>query len=208
MEIARGAEAVITKKGKVIIKERIAKGYRLAELDKKLRKRRTSMEAKLIREARRAGVHTPHIMEEDRFLLKMDFIRGKKVRDELNKKNCKAIAEKIGESVARLHGYDIIHGDLTTSNMIISRSGKNARGADKGFSIVFIDFGLGFISKRAEDKATDLYLLHEALESTHFDIMNKIWPLLLASYKRHYEGSGIVIKTLSEVEKRGRYKVR
>ena len=107
------------------------------------------------------------------------------------------IAAKIGEAAAKLHGYDIIHGDLTTSNMLINEKG-----------IWLIDFGLGFISKRPEDKATDLYLLHEALESTHFEVLEEAWNSILASYNERYGDSGKVIKTLAEVEKRGRYKQR
>ncbi len=197
MEIARGAEAVITREDDAVVKERIKKGYRLTELDEKLRKQRTSTEAKLLRAAKRAGVNTPKILGEDKFSLTMEFIDGKKVRDVLSKKNAAEICEKIGEAVAKLHNYDIIHGDLTTSNMIL-----------KDEEIFFIDFGLGFASQRAEDKATDLYLLHEALESTHFEILGEAWKTVLNAYRKHYTGAEKVIKTLLEVEKRGRYKER
>ena len=78
----------------------------------------------------------------------------------------------------------------------------------KDGKIWFIDFGLGFISKRDEDKAVDLYLLREALESTHFMIIEKAWKAVIDSYKSHYQGSNKVIKALSDVEKRGRYKER
>ena len=197
MQIAKGAEAEIIKEGDIVVKNRIKKGYRLPELDEKLRKRRTVNEAKLLREARRAGVLTPQVLEEDKTTLKLEFIEGEKVKDVLNAKNCKAICEEIGRCVALLHSYDIIHGDLTTSNMII-----------KGREIWFIDFGLGFISKRDEDKAIDLYLLREALESTHFLILEEAWKSVIEAYKSNYQGSNKVIKALSDVEKRGRYKER
>ncbi len=215
MQLAKGAEAELTREGGAVVKERIKKGYRLPELDDKLRKRRTSAEARLLREARRAGVLTPQIIEEGKTTIKMEFIEGEKVKDAFNNKNCTEISKEIGRNIALLHGYDIIHGDLTTSNMIISK-GKTRVGVhqtkssvpDGSFSICFIDFGLGFISNRDEDKAVDLYLLHEVLESTHFEILEKAWHAILKSYKEHYQGSDKVIKALSNVEKRGRYKER
>ncbi|MBS3051511.1 MAG: Kae1-associated serine/threonine protein kinase [Candidatus Aenigmarchaeota archaeon] len=194
--IAKGAEATITRDNDTIIKERIKKDYRLPELDEKIRKRRTALEARLLREARRAGVLTPQVLGEEKNILMLEFIDGQKVKDILDG-NCRDIAEKIGESIAKLHNYGIIHGDLTTSNMII-KDGK----------IYFIDFGLGFISKRTEDKAVDLYLLHEVLESTHFGVMETAWNEILKSYKRHYQDGEKVIKALLSVEKRGRYKER
>ena len=196
MLIAKGAEAELSREDGVVIKERIKKSYRIQELDDKLRKRRTALEARLLREARRAGVLTPQVLEEEKTSLKMEFIDGQKVKDVLDE-NCTDICKEIGRNVALLHNYDIIHGDLTTSNMLL-----------KGNKLYFIDFGLGFISKREEDKAVDLYLLHETLESTHFDIMEKAWKAVLGSYKRHYQGSDKVIKALLKVESRGRYKER
>ena len=198
MQIAKGAEAVITKENDVAVKERIKKGYRLPELDERLRKRRTALEAKLLGEARRADVKTPQVLEENRFSLEMEFISGKKVKDILSRDNCARICESIGENIAKLHSYDIIHGDLTTSNMIFR--------IEQGMlAIYFIDFGLGFISKREEDKAVDLYLLHEVLKSTHFDILDAAWAAVLEAYKKHYTAADKVIKAVLNVERRGRY---
>lgn len=211
MLIAKGAEAELKKENDTIIKERIRKGYRLPEIDERLRKRRTALEARLLREARRAGVNTPQVLEEGKTTLTLEFIDGQKVKDILDENNFKIISEKIGESIAKLHNYGIIHGDLTTSNMIIKTEhddGPKSEDPASTFSLYLIDFGLGFISKREEDKATDLYLLHEVLESTHFEIMEAAWTAVLDSYKRHYSGSEKVIKALLNVEKRGRYKER
>lgn len=209
--IAKGAEAELRREGGTLVKERITKGYRLHEIDEKLRKRRTTTEARLLREARRAGVKTPQILEENATSIRMEFIDGEKVKDVLNGKNCEIISEKIGVAVAKLHSYNIIHGDLTTSNMIIVAERKDdPRREKEPFrpSIWFIDFGLGFFSRREEDKAVDLYLLHEALESTHFSILDEAWDAVLDAYKEHYPGSNKVIKALLNVEKRGRYKER
>ena len=127
----------------------------------------------------------------------MPFIDGKKLSEHLDNfplTKQKSICKRIGESVAKLHDADIIHGDLTTSNMILVE--------DK---IFFIDFGLGFISHKFEDKAVDLHLLKQALEAKHF----KNWKQLFDSAFKGYEkskDSKIVLERLKAVEKRGRYK--
>ena len=97
MIINQGAEAILCKEDDVLIKKRVKKGYRIKEIDEKLRKRRTRSEAKLLREGRRIGIAVPSIMDESDFIIKMDFIDGEKIKDilgkenyhELGKKNCK-----------------------------------------------------------------------------------------------------------------------
>ncbi len=190
----QGAEAVISKDENIVVKNRIKKSYRAEQIDTNLRTRRTRSEARLLREARRAGVMTPQILEEEDFTIKMEFIDGEKVKDILDRNNFREIAKNIGACIAKLHGYNIIHGDLTTSNMILVE-GK----------VYFIDFGLGFFSQRIEDKATDMHLLKEVLVSTHFEIADDAWGLILGSYKSDYDQSDKVIKALSKIEKRGRY---
>ncbi len=209
--IAQGEEAKLYQDGKTLIKERVKKGYRIPEIDEKLRASRTRLEAGLLREARRVGVETPQIVDVENFKIKMEFVDGEKVKDLLNRKisdsQIKEIGEKIGKSIALLHEYNIIHGDLTTSNLLL-----------KNDKIYFIDFGLGYQSNRIEDKATDLYLLYHAIESTHWKILDKLWKIILNTYKKQYgqidahSASGNVankiINTLSAIEKRGRYKER
>jgi TP53 regulating kinase-like protein len=194
-KLYQGAEAIITRNEDVVRKERVRKGYRIEKIDDNLRERRTRLEARLIREARRAGVAVPQIAKEEKFALEMEFIDGDKVRNILDDQT--GIAYLIGESIARLHDCGIIHGDLTTSNMILKKD-----------SLFFVDFGLGFFSQRIEDKATDLHLLHEVLESTHFSVADVVWDAVLESYKENYNGAGEVIKTLSKIGKRGRYAKR
>ncbi len=203
--IAQGAEAIL-KKNDFLTKERIKKSYRIPELDIKLRKKRTRSEANLLREASRIGIAAPKVLDQTDFTIKMEFIAGSRVKEALNKDNCNQIAEKIGSTIATLHNYNIIHGDLTTSNMILKSTNKT----DEQFELqlFLIDFGLGFFSHKTEDKAIDLYLLREALESTHFDIMEETWNAVLKSYRKGYKDSDKVIKTLSAIEKRGRYKKR
>ena len=113
---------------------------------------------------------------------------GEKVRDVLDE-NWK-LGEKIGEQIYKLHSRKIVHGDLTTSNMIL-----------KNNKIYLIDFGLGMITDRAEDMAVDLHLFKECLISRHNSVWQKVWRGFLKSYKNEK-----VLKHLKKVEARGRYK--
>lgn len=192
--IALGAEAIITKEGSRILKERVKKGYRIQELDERLRRKRTRAEASLMRAARRASVMVPGVLEENDFSLSMEFVEGSKIKDILSRENAIEIAAKTGEAAAKLHSYGIIHGDLTTSNMIWNGE------------LFLIDFGLGFHSQRAEDKAVDLWVLRQTIESTHSGLKD-FWPAILENYEKH-GGERKVIKALHEIEKRGRYRRR
>ncbi len=189
-----GAEARILLDKDCVIKERIPKGYREKELDLKIRKQRTKREARLISNASRAGVMVPKILEIDDFIIKIEHIDGPRVKDILDEKNMKAICSEIGKSVAGLHNASIIHGDLTTSNMI-----------QKDDSIYFIDFGLGFISDKAEDKATDLHLLEEAIESTHYRIASGALKIAFESYRKNCRDGKAVLSRLEQIRLRGRY---
>ena len=195
--IAQGAEAKIILSNNFIIKDRIKKSYRLKELDEKIIKRRTKSEAKLLTKASKI-ISSPKPFFIPQFnKIKMPFIDGKKLSEHLDNfplNKQKQICKQIGESIAKLHDSDIIHGDLTTSNMIL-----------KDNKVFFIDFGLGFISKKFEDKAVDIHLLKQALEAKHF----KNWELLVEEVLKGYEkfkDSKIVLERLKAVEKRGRYK--
>ena len=195
---AKGAEAEIRLEGNYIIKERAKKSYRIPELDNSIRKQRTSIEASLIDKARRAGMHVPLVLSQEGFVLKMEFIDGKKLKDILNnlpEKEAENICKKLGEIIGRLHSLGMIHGDLTTSNMILKEE-----------KIYLIDFGLGKFTSRIEDCATDLYLLYEALNSTHSKILEPCWKNIIESYKKVFEKSPQVLKRLEEISKRRRYK--
>ena len=206
-EIARGAEAVISRIDDTLIKERIVKKYRLSQLDEKLRSRRTKLEAALLREARRIGINVPRVFDVQKYSIKMEEIQGKLVKDVLNEKNYEEIMENIGTSIAKLHEYNIVHGDLTTSNMILKQLDQN-NPSSNNCDIYFIDFGLGFNSQRIEDKAVDLYLFYHVIEATHWNLLEKMWKIILNTYKAHFKDAVKVIKTLDQIEKRGRYKDR
>lgn len=204
--ISRGAESIIYldnfEDQKVLVKERIKKNYRIEQIDKKLRKQRTREETKLLTEARKCGVATPKILHVDEANCKiiMEFIDGTRIKEFLNiadKKTIEKICFEIGKSIGKLHSSRIVHGDLTTSNMIL-----------KNDKIYFIDFGLGEFSNRIEDFGVDLNLLYEALRSTHFKILKICWNNIIKGYKKEYKDAEKVLKKMEEIEKRARYAER
>lgn len=197
LRIYQGAEAIIYQDGEKIIKDRVRKGYRIDKLDERIRKLRTRNEGKLLDKARRSGVDTPRVFETSNYKLEMEYIPGeklKKILDSLNEKERKRIYEIIGESVAKLHTNGIIHGDLTTSNMILHEN-----------KLFFIDFGLGKNSDKTEDQAADLFLLHEAIKSTHLNLLDEAWNALINSYKDKYTRSKEVLSKIDKISKRRRY---
>jgi TP53 regulating kinase and related kinases len=193
--ISSGAEAQIFLDGDRIIKKRIPKSYRLKEIDDSLRGFRTRREAKIIQKLPKEVCHPELIRCDDKETIEMSFIKGEKIRDILddNIKLCK----EIGEKTALMHNAGIIHGDLTTSNMIVSRE-----------KIYFIDFGLSFFSEKVEDKAVDLHLLKQALESKHYKVYEKAFDLFLKGYKKKSNDYAEIKKRFDLVELRGRNKAK
>ncbi len=196
--IAEGAEARIYSNGKVV-KERIPKTYRLREIDERLRKSRTRREAKIMQGLARAGLPVPRLVSfsDETMKIEMEKISGKALRDALTKSNCRKFGAELGKGVALMHTNHIIHADLTTSNMIVSR-GK----------IFFIDFGLSFVSHKPEDKAVDLHLLRQALESKHHSFWKECYEAAIASYKKHCPLHKETLSRLEKVESRGRNKAK
>jgi len=197
--IARGAEAVLVQKDGCLVKRRIKKGYRNPELDKKIREGRTRREARILEKAGKI-IAVPSVISSDekKAEIEMKFIDGKVLSDWLDKiPGALAICTQIGEEIGKLHDAGIIHGDLTTSNMILQNN-----------KVWFIDFGLGFHSERNEDKAVDLHLMRQALESRHFEKFSQYFDAVLRGYKRASKKSSEVLEQLKKVESRGRYKDR
>jgi|SRR3989338_311905 len=198
--IQSGAEANIILEGNNVCKDRIEKHYRLPEIDKKIRILRTRQETKLLEKASKiisAPNPNPQTNKHSTKII-MPFIEGKKLSEHLDKlspKEAKQTCLKIGQSMAKLHDNDIIHGDLTTSNLIL----------DKNNNVYFIDFGLGFISTRVEDKAVDIHLIKQALEAKHFSNWETYTKYILDGYKISKNHTK-VLEQLKKVESRGRYK--
>jgi len=201
--IKRGAEAILYIDYfdgiKVLVKERIKKSYRLDVLDKKLRVERTRREANLMREARKVGVNTPQIfhVDEENCRIIMEFIEGKRLKDVLDEWSEEKVGKtfiEVGKFIGKMHLADIIHGDLTTSNILV-----------KDDKIYFIDFGLGHFSKRIEDKGTDLNLFKEAIRATHPKLLNLCWQNIVIGYKQILKDWEKVLKKVDEIERRARY---
>jgi len=191
--LAQGAEATISLLDNKIIKNRLKKSYRLPAIDEKLRKQRTKAEAKILK---KLYIHLPVpklISTDDKSQLTLEYLDGGKIADILSKKNCLAIAKQIAQNITKMHDLDIIHADLTTSNMIY-----------KNKQVFFIDFGLSYHSKKIEDKAVDLHVLGQALQAKHPTIYKKVIALILKHYipLKHKE----ILQQLKKVESRGRYK--
>lgn len=205
--LAKGAEANIYPdhylNEEVLIKKRVAKGYRIKEIDTYLRKKRTKNEAKLLAEAKRCGVITPLVYDADlkEQSITMEKVRGIEVKkifsseDPLDLDQIRAISRTIGENVARLHDCGLIHGDLTTSNLLLEGDGK---------SVVFIDFGLGKFSDLVEDKGVDLLVFKKAINGTHHNISQECFEHILKGYESARDYKEVVAK-IEEIEGRGRY---
>jgi TP53 regulating kinase-like protein len=187
---------------KAIIKVRIPKRYRPEALDHQIRSYRTIHEPQLMHEAKVAGVATPliYMVNVPDSTIIMQYIEGQQMKGLLNnatKVDRHAICVAIGESVARLHKAGLIHGDLTTSNMIQAPDGR----------IFFVDFGLGEKNIELEAKGVDLHLLKRALQSTHYMFWEECYQAVLCGYTSilGFEMAEKVYEKTREIERRGRY---
>ena len=182
----------------VVCKQRVVKGYRHPVLDGSIQKARIKNEVRLMLEARKAGIPVPVIYSIDlaRNAIVMEEIPGTRVKDaleELPRDQAEEVCRKIGDIAARLHMSDIVHGDLTTSNMLLD-----------GDRIVVIDFSLGSKTSELEDKGVDMHLLEEAFHSAHYR-RSEMYDAVKDSYVKAYPGGAEVLKKVKEIEKRGRY---
>lgn len=204
--IKKGAEASIYLTDwhgrRVIMKKRFPKRYRPLKMDEQIRTYRTVHEPQLMHEAKKAGVPTPVIFLIDKrnATVVMEFIAGKQVKQLLNEVETaekRRLCLRIGELIGMLHTHGIIHGDLTTSNMILNSEGK----------IFFVDFGLGEKSKELESKGVDLHLLKRALQSTHFRFTEECFDAVIRGYSEIVDADAVknVLNKIGEIERRGRY---
>lgn len=182
----------------VVSKQRVAKGYRHPTLDRTIQTSRLKNEVRLMLEARRAGIAVPVIYSVDLASngMVMQEIRGPRVKDALNEMpepKARELCEKMGELAARLHMNDIVHGDLTTSNMLL-----------EGDRIVLIDFSLGSKTSELEDKGVDMHLLEEAFHSAHH-ARSDMYTTVKDAYVSVYPDGDKVLDKVREIERRGRY---
>ncbi|MBI2656772.1 Kae1-associated serine/threonine protein kinase [Candidatus Woesearchaeota archaeon] len=195
--IAQGAEARLFLEDNEILKNRFKKLYRIKEIDEKLRGSRTRREAKILQKLEAIDFPAPKLIKNDeKENLVIEKIHGKLVKDVLEKSDYKKLCSEIGQKIGVLHNNSIIHGDLTTSNMILNKK------------IYFIDFGLSFFSEKAEDRAVDLHLLMEGLESKHYRVWEGCFKCAIDAYRKEAKKSQETLKRLGIVEKRGRYRAK
>jgi len=228
--ISQGAEAKVYKtiflNDLCIVKERFKKSYRNEILDTKLRNHRTVSESKNMNRARKAGVNTPYVMFVDLNDCKiyMQYIENSiMVKDYFyitnrNKYDISdLLLEEIGDYIAKIHEIDLVHGDLTTSYIMIKFNSESdltklknnipVELTKNNHSLYLIDFGLSFVSSNVEDKAVDLYVLEKAFLSTHTE-SEKEFDKILEHYKLKSKKAGTqIMARLDEVKKRGRKKL-
>lgn len=201
--IAQGAEAKLFLEGDEIIKHRFRKSYRIREIDEKLRRFRTRRESKILKKLEAINFSAPRVIKSDeKESLIIEKVSGNLLKDILEMPDNKSLCSEIGKKIAILHNHSIIHGDLTTSNMVLSSNMASSK------EICFIDFGLSFFSEKAEDKAVDLHLLKSALESKHYRVWEACFKCALGAYKETAKNSSKTLKRLGIVEKRGRYRAK
>jgi TP53 regulating kinase-like protein len=204
--IKKGAEASLYLETwhdrKVVMKRRLPKRYRIPELDQTIRSQRTVHEPNIIHKAKEAGVPTPTIFMVDvaEANIVMEFVEGKQVKEVLDTVSPEErlnLNRLVGRMIGRLHKHGIIHGDLTTSNMILTPHGK----------VVFVDFGLSERSVELEPKGVDLHLMKRALHSTHHKHAKECFKAVMEGYSEAVgkEKTKKVTAKIREIEKRGRY---
>jgi TP53 regulating kinase-like protein len=206
MLIKKGAEANLYLEEwhgrRVIRKHRLSKRYRVPQLDTEIRSQRTIHEPQIIHKAKEAGVPTPTIFMVDttEATIFMEFVEGKQVKqvlDHLSLEERHRLCRHIGELIGRLHNHGIIHGDLTTSNMILTPYGK----------VVFVDFGLSERSTELEARGVDLHLMQRAFQSTHYRYAKESFDAVIEGYAEVVgaDEAKDVLEKIREIGKRGRY---
>lgn len=218
MEIFKqGAEAKLTigdfNGKRCLVKERFVKNYRHPDLDSNLTKERMRAESKAVSRCQTAGVLVPKIFHmdlTDRKIYMEYFDKSITAKMFINEiaptfsdatERLNRLAEEIGTSVGRLHANNIIHGDLTTSNILLD---PTKEGIFTDYTLIMIDFGLSSYSQSTEQKGVDLYVLERALLSTHSGV-----PQLFDSIMKAYETANTkdardTITKFLEVRARGR----
>lgn len=187
---------------RVVLKKRLPKEYRPVKLDEQIRTYRTVHESQLMHEAKEAGVPTPKIFLIDvkNTTIIMEFIEGKQIKlllNDLSEIERRNLCFGIGQLIAKLHKKGVIHGDLTTSNMIMNAHGK----------VFFVDFGLGEKSEELEARGVDLHLMKRALESTHYQFAESCYKSVIDGYGSLLSSKELqnILEKIKEIERRGRY---
>ena len=189
----------------VIFKCRVPKNYRQEQLDRKIRSERTLNEGKALIKTKYYGLNVPQVYEIDiqNSTIVMKYIEGQKLKSllrDLSPEKKFNYFSRIGVYIAILHKNGHIHGDITTSNIIVT----------KEENIFLIDFGLHAYSDTIEDKSVDLHLFKRVLISSHGRDYELCFKSFLEGYVSEYQMENInecqkIIKNINAIETRGRY---
>jgi Kae1-associated kinase Bud32 len=193
--ISEGAESKIFKVDNSTLKKlRPEKKYRIAEIDKKLRKTRNNKEFKILEKLSETIINTPKPIEkiytDEEISFTFEFIDGNILKEVINEN----LLLKAFNQIILLHNMNIVHGDLTTLNMI-----------EKDNEVYLIDFGLSDTTRKSEDKAVDLNLFFLSIKNEHPDLFHEKDRLVKLYNKEAIDGDRTV-KSLENIEKRGRNK--
>ena len=201
----RGAEADViagTWQGRdAVFKVRKPLPYRLEILDESIRRQRTLREAEMFHRARVAGVEVPRLLylDPDGSTIVMERVRGTRLKDDvesLSAPKLRRAFNELGRSAGKIHRGGLMHGDLTTANVVI-----------RGKDLVLLDFGLAVPSHRVEDHAVDLRLIKETLVGAHPEAAQEAFASLTDGYRAEVgdRRSSAVFRQLKNIERRGRY---
>lgn len=198
-----------------LVKERFQKKYRHPDLDTQLTKERMRAESKAISRCSAAGILTPKIfhMDLNERKIYMEYLeRSITAKAYINdvvpaiadaeQRDAKLdeLARRIGAVVGKMHANHIIHGDLTTSNILL-----NPKTDDFGdYDLVAIDFGLANYGQSGEQKGVDLYVLERALLSTHSGVPTLFKTILEAYKEANAKDWPGIIQKFEEIRARGR----
>ncbi|KAL6823760.1 kinase-like protein [Trichoderma camerunense] len=202
------------------LKYRPPKPWRHPILDQRLTRHRILSEARILSKCRRDGLRVPDVyaLDESAGWLMLEWVQGTPVRVNINQRlgnrtegieddeELKDLMRRIGAAVGKMHSIGIIHGDLTTSNMMLNppvgQAGTDNVSGLEG-EIVIIDLGLASGGVHDEDRAVDLYVLERAFGSTH-PRAECVFGEVLDAYKKSFKQAGVALKKLEEVRMRGR----
>jgi len=211
--IAQGAEgrvfAVTFLNRPAIVKQRFKKTYRHPTLDAKITRARLVGETRALVRARRLGVPTPSLFYVDKRqnAIYMERVPGRPlkalIREGMSDEDMEEVGRQVGKHVAAMHDGGLIHGDLTTSNILVTRrGGEGGEGGDASPRVVLIDFGLASNSIVPEDKGVDLYVLERAITVTH--AASKLFEAVMREYKTASGLWSASFNKFAEVRMRGR----
>ncbi len=192
--IATGAESEIHKINDTTLKKiRLAKTYRIPEIDLKLRRLRNRKEFKILTKLHQNNILVPEsykLIEDkriDEISFEFEYLNGEVLKKCLTKE----LLFKAFNQIIQMHKNEVTHSDLTTLNMI-----------NQNNEIYLIDFGLGEFSIKAEDRAVDLNLFFNCIKNEHpqfYEFKQELEEIYKAFDKK-------VLINLNKLERRGRNK--